>query len=91
LVQAFTIDGIYNETQFNDPELDDLIRQAGQTTDTEARGVIYAQISQIFLDRGPIIIPYFQPTVGAASASVEGLVLAPFPGLTDYRTASVSG
>jgi peptide/nickel transport system substrate-binding protein len=90
LVQAFTIDGIYNESQLNDPELDDLIRQAGQTPDAAARGEIYAQISQIFLERGPIIIPYFQPTVGAANASVEGLVLAPFPGLTDYRTVSVS-
>ena len=90
LVQAFTIDGIYNETQLNDAELDELIRQAGQTPDPDARAEIYAQISQIFLERGPIIIPYFQPTVGAARANVEGLVLAPFPGLTDYRTVSVS-
>ena len=91
LVQAFTIDGIYNETHWSDEELDALINEASQTPDTDARSAIYAQISQIFLERGPIIIPYFQPTVGAASVSVEGVELAPFPGLTDYRTASMSG
>ncbi len=90
LAQAFTSDGIYNESHWSDSELDGLIQQASQTADTAARKAIYAQISQIFADRGPIIIPYFQPTVGAASAKVQGLDLAPFPGLTDYREVSVS-
>lgn len=90
LASAFTVDGIYNESHWADEELDGLIRQASQTPDVEARKAIYAQISQIFLERGPIIIPYFQPTVGAISSAVQGLDLAPFPGLTDYRTVSVS-
>lgn len=90
LTSAFTIDGIYNESHWADEELDGLINQASQTPDVEARKAIYAQISQIFLERGPIIIPYFQPTVGAIRNSVEGLELAPFPGLTDYREVSVS-
>ncbi len=90
LALAFTPDGAYNESHWADEELAGLIAQASQTADTEARKAIYAQISAIFAERGPILIPYFQPLFGAASAKVQGLELAPFPGLTDYRTVSIS-
>jgi ABC-type transport system substrate-binding protein len=71
--------------------LDDLIAQAGVTADTAKRKEIYSKISQIFLDQGPIIIPYFAPLIGVVSNKVKGLELAPFPGLTDYRNVSVEG
>lgn len=94
LREAYIESGIatyFNESRFVDPELEALVAQASETTDNEARREIYAQISQIFLDRGPIIIPYFAPLFGATSANVQGLEMAPFPGLTDFRTVTISG
>lgn len=80
----------FNESRFSDPELDNLVQQASVTPDETERAAIYAQISQIFKDRGPIIVPYFAPLIGVASDSVQGLELAPFPGLTDYRTVTIA-
>lgn len=80
----------FNESRFSDPEVDELVAQASVTADTDSRAAIYAQISAIFQERGPIIVPYFAPMIGVASDSVTGLVLNPFPGLTDYRTVSLS-
>jgi peptide/nickel transport system substrate-binding protein len=90
LAQAFTTDGAYNESHWSNPELDELIAQASQTADVAARKEIYSQIAAIFAEEGPIIIPYFQPLYGATSAGVTGLTMNPFPGLTDFRTVSVS-
>ncbi len=93
LKEAYIESGIatyYNETRFVDPELEQLVTEASATSDTDARKAIYAQVSQIFLDRGPIIVPYFSPLFGATSKGVDGLVMAPFPGLTDFRTVSIS-
>jgi peptide/nickel transport system substrate-binding protein len=92
LRQAYTEAGIetgFNESRFVDPELEGLVVEASQTTDPEARAAIYAQVSQIFLERGPIIIPYFAPLFGGVRDTVSGLEMAPFPGLTDFRSVSV--
>jgi len=90
LAQAFTSTGAYNESHWSNADLDKLIEQASQTSDTAARKAIYQQIAALFADQGPIIIPYFEPLYGATSAKVSGLMMAPFPGLTDYRSVSVS-
>jgi peptide/nickel transport system substrate-binding protein len=92
LAVAYASDGAFNESHWSDPELDELIAQAAVTANIEDRPAIYAQISQIFADRGPIIIPWFSPILGAASAGVQGMDTAfhPFPGLTDLRQISVS-
>ncbi len=92
LREAYVEAGIstyFNESRFSDPEVEALVQQASQTTDNEARRAIYAQISRIFLERGPIIIPYFAPLFGAVRDNVRGLEMAPFPGLTDFRSVSL--
>ncbi|PJF25970.1 MAG: 4-phytase, partial [Phototrophicales bacterium] len=92
LREAYVESGIatyFNETRFSDPEVEALVQEASQTTDNEARRAIYAQISRIFLERGPIIIPYFAPLFGAVRDNVQGLEMAPFPGLTDFRSVSL--
>lgn len=93
LREAYTEAGIatgFNETRFVDPELEELVAEASRTTDDEARREIYRQVSAIFRERGPIIIPYFAPLFGAISDRVQGLVMDPYPGLTDFRTVSLS-
>lgn len=91
LTQAYITSGIYNETHWSDEELDELVTEAGVTTDQTQRAELYHQIGDIFAARGPIIVPWFAPIFGAARANVTGLDMAPFPGLTDLRGVSVSG
>ncbi|MEZ4666751.1 MAG: ABC transporter substrate-binding protein [Anaerolineae bacterium] len=90
LVEAYATDGIYNETHWSDPALDDLIKQASATSVPAERVKIYNQISEIFNESGPVIIPWFAPVFAATRVGVNGLVLAPFPGDTDLRTVSLS-
>lgn len=90
LQEAYASDAPYNETRWSDPELDALIDEARVTLDQDARRAVYHQISEIFAERGPIVIPYFAPMIGAARAGVEGLQMDPYPGLTDYRGVSIT-
>lgn len=85
------IESGWNESRYVDERLEELVAQANQTEDVEQLREIYAQVSEVFKETGPIIIPYFAPLVSASSARVQGLVVDPFPGLTDYRTVSVEG
>ncbi|MGQ9908052.1 MAG: ABC transporter substrate-binding protein [Candidatus Flexifilum sp.] len=93
LREAYIASGIatyFNETRFSDPEVEALVAEASRTSDNEARRAIYAQISAIFRERGPIIVPYFAPLFGAVRDRVDGLIMAPFPGLTDFRPVSLN-
>lgn len=89
-VEAYVTGSIYNETHFSDAELDALVAQAAVTADIVARGEIYAQISAIFAERGPIIIPWFASVVGATYNQIDGLQMHPFPGQTDFRTVRMN-
>lgn len=91
LTVAYQTGAPFNEANWSSEELDALIVEAGQVADVEARAEIYNQISAIFAEAGPIIIPYFRPVVGATAEGVEGLVMHPFPGRTDFRTVSFGG
>ncbi|MDZ4770951.1 MAG: ABC transporter substrate-binding protein [Chloroflexota bacterium] len=89
LVEAYASDGLYNESHWFDDELDALIVEAGTTADPAARAALYSQIAAIFAERGPVIVPYFTQIVGATRDTVQGIELAPFPGLTDFRGVSI--
>lgn len=87
---AYRTGGGGNESHWSDPELDALIDLAAVTADIDERAALYVQISEIFRDRGPIIVPFFVPTTGATRDSIVGLDMHPFPGRTDFRLVSVS-
>ncbi|RMF78615.1 MAG: ABC transporter substrate-binding protein [Chloroflexi bacterium] len=87
---SYASDGIWNESRWSDEELDALIEQARTTVDVDERAAIFARIAEIFNERGPVIIPYFQPGVGAHRSNVHGVNLHPFVGLTDFRTVWIS-
>jgi peptide/nickel transport system substrate-binding protein len=91
LVEAYATGASYNESHWSDPELDALILEASQTSNLEARAEIYAKISTIFAERGPVIIPFFAPIVGASRSTVGGLNMHPFPGRTDFRSVVIGG
>ncbi|MFW5788636.1 MAG: ABC transporter substrate-binding protein [Spirochaetota bacterium] len=80
---AYTTGAAFNESRWSDEELDRLAAEASRTADIDERSEIYEQISGIFSERGPVIIPYFRPVVGAYQNRVEELDMHPFPGRTD--------
>ncbi len=86
---AYTTGAAFNESRWSDAELDRLAEEASQTADIQERSALYDQISKIFLERGPIIIPYFRPVVGAYKKAVVGLDMHTFPGRTDLRGVSL--
>lgn len=93
LREAYIASGIptyFNETRFSDPDVEALVAEASLTTDQEVRRAIFLEIAAIFRERGPILIPYFSPLLGAADASIMGLEMAPFPGSTDFRSVYFS-
>ena len=86
---AYTTGAAFNESRWSNAELDALAAEASRTSNIEERSAIYDEISGIFLNEGPIIIPYFRPVVGAYADRVEGLDMHPFPGRTDFRGVSI--
>jgi len=75
LQMAYVTGAKWNESHWSDPELDQLAAQAASEIDHAKRADLYKKIQQIFIDRGPIIVPYFETTVVATSPKVKGLVV----------------
>jgi peptide/nickel transport system substrate-binding protein len=78
----------WNESHFCDPEFDRLAEIAGSTLSEPDRIAAYRDIQRILTERGPLIVPYFFAQFAATSENLQGLTLKPFPGRTDFRTAS---
>jgi peptide/nickel transport system substrate-binding protein len=64
----------YNETHWDNPEWNDLVRQANATVDETARCDLIAQAQQIEYDEGGYIIWGFPNNLDAHSATVQGFV-----------------
>ena len=74
LALAYTCDAKWNESHWCDPEVDRLARAAALEGDRAKRAEIFKDIQRIFMDRGPVIIPFFNNNLWAASARLKGLV-----------------
>ena len=44
--------------------------------DRAKRAALYRQAQQILIDRGPVIVTYFEKAVAGLSASLQGVTLA---------------
>jgi peptide/nickel transport system substrate-binding protein len=86
---AYVTDAIWNESHWSNARLDELAAMAAQTTDLEERANLYNEISQIFEEEGPILIPFFRPVSSAYSNAVHGLVMHSFPGRTDFDSVTI--
>lgn len=86
---AYTTGAPFNEAAWSNAELDALAAEASRTADISERAEIYDEISRVFLEEGPILIPYFRPVVGAYNNRVVGLDMHSFPGRTDFRGVSI--
>lgn len=87
---AYTTGAPFNEAHWSNDELDRLAQRASQVADIEERSAIYEEISRIFYEEGPVIIPYFRPVIGGYRDRVQGLEMHSFPGRTDFRDVSMS-
>lgn len=76
-------DAKWNEAHFCDEDLDQLIERAGTTLDEEERIEAYHEIQRIMIERGPLIVPYFYPQLGAIRNGFTGFNMQAFPGRTD--------
>ncbi len=89
-VQMYRSDGVWNESHWNDSEVDNLIDQAGKETDPAKRKDILAKIQDIMIQRGPSFIPFFRPLLIDMSSKVSGIGLAGDPGLTNWSSATIA-
>ncbi len=67
----------WNDTKYNNPELDALILQARGETNTAERTIIYNKIGEIVHDDGGTICPMFNDFVDARSDKVMGYLKDP--------------
>ncbi len=73
LAQAYMCDAPWNESHWCDPELDELARAAGSELDYEERVRLYHEIQEVFIERGPVIIPFFVNNLWGAHVSLKNL------------------
>jgi len=62
-----------NLAQLDDPELDDLLQRAAQTSDTSERGDLYEQAQEIILSSGTVLPLYDQQNHFLLRSSVHGV------------------
>jgi peptide/nickel transport system substrate-binding protein len=67
----------WNESHWSDPELDALAEQVAAELDQAKRVELYQQIQRIFIERGPIIVPYFENLAVATANRVKGVEVHP--------------
>ena len=87
---AYRSDATWNESHWQDERLDELIDFTRSALDEEARTAAYKEIQRLFLDEGPIIVPYFYASFMVMASHVSGVVMHPFSGRTHFHTAVVS-
>jgi peptide/nickel transport system substrate-binding protein len=71
---AYTSTAQWNESHWSDPELDELAALAAKEMDHAERIRLYHEIQEIFIERGPIILPFFINNLWAANADLKGFV-----------------
>jgi peptide/nickel transport system substrate-binding protein len=71
---AYVCGAIWNESHFCDEELDELATQAASEMDPVKRTELFHEISRIFIERGPVIVPYFgQVSLGYRANVMPGI------------------
>jgi len=87
---AYRSNATWNESHWQDERLDELIDFTRSALDEEARAAAYKEIQRLFLDEGPIIVPYFYASFMVMASHVSGVVLHPFSGRTHFHSAVLS-
>lgn len=86
---AYHSEAPWNESQYSNARVDELIEIARASLDQDERTAAYKEIQQILLDEGPVVVPYFFAQFMVLSGSVSGVELQPFAGRTNFNNAVV--
>jgi peptide/nickel transport system substrate-binding protein len=81
----FHSQGAFNYGKYSNPEVDQLIAQARQSTALPARKNLYQALQKKINDDVAYIFTYFAPTAFAAGAVVKGFSVTP-DGLMRFKT-----
>ena len=73
LDMAYITDAPWNECHWSDPEIDELADLASKEMNHDERVKLYHRIQEIFIERGPIIVPFFVDNLWGARTDVKGL------------------
>ncbi|HHY40180.1 MAG TPA: ABC transporter substrate-binding protein [Syntrophaceticus sp.] len=73
LQQAYITGARWNETHWSDSELDDLAAKIATEMDYNKRIEMYHRVQEIFMERGPIIVPAFKHSAWASRKDVKGV------------------
>jgi peptide/nickel transport system substrate-binding protein len=71
---AYTSGAQWNESHWADPEVDALSKQAAGEADRAKRAEIYKKVQRIFIERGPVLVPFFSNSLWGASRKLKGIV-----------------
>ena len=66
----FTSDAPWNDSQWNNPRFDDLVRRARASGDAAERGRLYGEAQSLMNAEVPYVIPYFQDLLSASRKPV---------------------
>ncbi|NJN71060.1 MAG: hypothetical protein HC801_12855, partial [Nitrospira sp.] len=65
LVQGFHPEGLFNDANWNNPEMESLLSAARTASDPAALKTIYGQMQELIQRDGGVIISYFRPLIVA--------------------------
>ncbi|MDP3761193.1 MAG: ABC transporter substrate-binding protein [Ramlibacter sp.] len=66
----FTTDAPWNDTRWNNPKFDDLVRRARATVDAAERARLYGEAQGLLNSEVPYLIPFFQDLLSASAKNV---------------------
>jgi peptide/nickel transport system substrate-binding protein len=84
---AYVTDAAYNESHWSDQQFDAITTQINSELDRAKRAGLYKQAQSIMIERGPVIVPFFETAAAGVSAAVDGVALAPDWSRTVFLTA----
>jgi len=73
---AYTTNAPWNESHWSNAKLDELAAEAAKEMNEERRIELYQEIQKIFIEEGPIIVPFFSENLYAARSNVKGIIPA---------------
>lgn len=82
---SYVTGAAYNESHWSDAEFDKIAAQINTEFDRAKRADLYKQAQQILIDRGPVIVPFFETAAAGTSANLAGVKLAPDWSRTMFR------
>jgi peptide/nickel transport system substrate-binding protein len=89
--RAYVTGSAENESHWSDPEFDSLAEQINSELNASKRADLYKQAQTIFMERGPVIVPFFEKAAAGISANLAGIELAPDWSRTPFRSAHLTG